>query len=280
MRARRRSAPRARASATRAARVPLFSRHDALAAERRDLSQRRALAVALPAALALVGLLAAGAAVPGGPLAALVAAIALPFVLDRVLRLAWPAYRGWARRSAEIARALRLARERVGEVFARYRERQRGETFKRAYDLAGRDTRALEEALAVGMHREGREVFVTAFMREGRALRVTASIGSPFRCRAADDPSRWAEHVERLGADEVRQYHNHPEHGGHTEPSRADLRANTALRGLMGAHGDKLRSYVLCWNRIGEWRVFEYAPRRPLRLESAFDALGEDARPE
>jgi hypothetical protein len=29
------------------------------------------------------------------------------------------------------------------------------------------------------------------------AVRVTASIGSPYQCAAADNPARWAEHVDR-----------------------------------------------------------------------------------
>ena len=53
-------------------------------------------------------------------------------------------------------------------------------------------------------HRERREVFVTAFMRAGVAVRVTASIGSPYKCAAADNPARWAQHVDRLGCDQIR----------------------------------------------------------------------------
>ncbi len=252
-----------------------MTRYEALRAEQRDLRERRTAVLALPALAAITAILIAGFAFLPALGLALGAVFAVPFALDRLLRAVWPAYRGWAARAAEITRDIATARSHVASVFGRYRERKRGEPFKSAYELAGRDTRALEEALAVGMHREGREVFVTAFMREGRALRVTASIGSPFRCSAADDPSRWAGHVERLGCDEVRQYHNHPEHGGHTRPSRADLRANAALRRLMGAHHDKLRSFVLCWNRIGEWRVFEYGPGAEPRIESEYDALGE-----
>lgn len=93
-----------------------------------------------------------------------------------------------------------IVRTRVAAIFDNYRERIKGEAFKRAYALVGKSTAQLEEALAVGMYREHREVFVTAFMRLGVAVRVTASIGSPYRCAAADNPARWAEHVDRLGA--------------------------------------------------------------------------------
>jgi hypothetical protein len=103
-------------------------------------------------------------------------------------------------------------------------------------------------------------------------VRVTASIGSPFRCAAADDPARWRAHVERLGCDEVRQYHNHPVHTGHTRPSRMDVRTAEALRQILGAHGTKLRSLIICWNGLREWKVFEHAGDGRHWLHFEFDA--------
>ena len=151
-------------------------------------------------------------------------------------------------------------------------ERQQGEHFKKAYELAGRPLRELEEALSVGMFRERREVFVTAFMRQGIAVRVTASIGSPMRCSAADNPARWKEHVERLGCDEIRQYHNHPVHNGHTAPSRTDIRTSKTLRKLLSPHGHRLRSLIICWNPAREWRVFEHDTTGRHWLHFEFDA--------
>jgi hypothetical protein len=138
--------------------------------------------------------------------------------------------------------------------------------------IRGRSVRDLEEALSVGMFRERREVFVTAFMRGGVAVRVTASIGSPFRCSAADNPARWKEHVEKLGCDEIRQYHNHPVHNGSTGPSPLDVKTSGALKVILGPHGTKLRSLIVCWNSLREWKVFEYdeAGRHSLHFE--FDA--------
>jgi hypothetical protein len=255
------------------------TRYEILDVERREIRNLRAFSVLLPTAIVLTLMLVAGDALPGGSWMVLGALFVLPFVFDRLLRAAWPRYRGWADRAAEIARTIASARARVAEVFGRYRVRRRGERFKSAYELAGRSTRELEEALAVGMHHEGREVFVTAFMREGRALRVTASIGSPFRCSAADDPRRWKDHAGRLGCDEIRQYHNHPEHGGYTRPSRADLRSTVALQRLLESQGEKLRSFVICWNGIREWKVFEYEPGGRHWVEHGFDAVAvEDHR--
>ena len=122
------------------------------------------------------------------------------------------------------------------------------------------------------MFRERREVFVTAFMRQGIAVRVTASIGSPMRCSAADNPARWKEHVERLGCDEIRQYHNHPVHNGHTAPSRTDIRTSKTLRKLLSPHGHRLRSLIICWNAAREWKVFEHDTTGRHWLHFEFDA--------
>jgi hypothetical protein len=196
----------------------------------------------------------------------------LPFLLHWAWRLGIPAYRRQTDRSSAIRAEIARLRTVIGLVFAKYRARQRGERFKRAYSLCGRTVRELEEALAVGMFREQREVFVTAFMRQGLAVRVTASVGTPFRCRAADNPARWKDHIGRLGCDEIRQYHNHLERGGSTVPSRTDVRTSGAIRRLLGAHGEKLRSLIICWNDLREWKVIEYDNAGRYSLLYEFDA--------
>jgi hypothetical protein len=193
-------------------------------------------------------------------------------VLHQVWRLTIPAYRAWSDRSSHIQAEIARLQRRIAAVFEKYPHRRKGERFKRAYDLSGRSVRDLEEALSIGMFRERREVFVTAFVRSGVAVRVTASIGSPFRCSAADNPARWRDHVERLGCDEVRQYHNHPVHNGGTRPSPTDVRSCAAIKKLLGPHAPKLRSLIICWNSLREWKIFEYdeAGRNSLHFE--FDA--------
>jgi hypothetical protein len=193
-------------------------------------------------------------------------------LLHHIWKAVFPAYRQWAARSAQIAEEIAHLRTRVATIFDSYRERNKGEHFKRAYALVGRSVVQLEEALAIGMFRERREVFVTAFMRAGIAVRVTASIGSPYKCAAADNPARWAEHVERLGCDEIRQYHNHPVHNGSTRPSPTDFRASGSLRRLLGPHGPKLKSLIICWNQLREWKVFEHDDDRRQWLCCEFDA--------
>jgi hypothetical protein len=202
----------------------------------------------------------------------LAALMVLPLILHWLWRLTVPGYRIWSNRSTVIRAEIAGLKKRITVVFDKYRVRQKGQQFKQVYSLAGRPVRDLEEALSVGMFRERHEVFVTAFMRDGVAVRVTASIGTPFRCRAADNPARWKDHVARLGCDEIRQYHNHPEHNGSTVPSKTDIRSSGAIRRLLGPHGSKLRSLIICWNDLREWKIFEYdeAGRHSLHFE--FDA--------
>jgi hypothetical protein len=189
---------------------------------------------------------------------------------------AWKAlfrsYRRWSQRSVQILAEMAELRRRVSAIFDKYRERRKGERFKAAYELTGKSLSELEEALSVGMYRERREIFVTAFMRGHVAVRVTASIGSPYRCGAADNPARWAGHLERLGCDEIRQYHNHPVHTGKTSPSLTDVKTSRKLKSVLGPHGPKLRSLIICWNALREWKVFEYDGEHRHWLGYEFDA--------
>ncbi len=249
-----------------------MSRYEALQEELGPLLIRQLVAAMAPASLISIALVAMTDNLRFGLTAALASLIALPLLLHPLWRLLIPAYRSRSERRAAIRRELRGLDRRIAAIFAGYRERQQGEHFKKAYELAGRPVRDLEEALSVGMFRERREVFVTAFMRQGIAVRVTASIGSPMRCSAADNPARWKEHVERLGCDEIRQYHNHPVHNGHTSPSRTDVRTSKSLRTLLGPHGARLRSLIICWNAAREWKVFEHDTTGKHWLHFEFDA--------
>jgi hypothetical protein len=258
--------------------MPAVSRYDDLRLELAALRRRQALAILPPAAVtALVATVSADNAYTAVVIG-LVTLMLLPLTLHGLGRLVVPRYRTLSDRASKTSADMTLLGRRVDDIFEGYRERRKGEQFKQAYDLAGRPLRDLEEALSVGMFRERREVFVTAFMRDGVAVRVTASIGSPFRCAAGDDPARWAGHVERLGCDEVRQYHNHPVHTGHTRPSRTDIRTARTLAAMLGPHGAKLRSMILCWNGVREWRVFEYDGSGRHRLHFEFDAAMQPGR--
>jgi hypothetical protein len=238
-----------------------LSRYDIIQKELSRLRLRQFLATLIPATLIVVLVATNSPRTRSEPFLFLIALAALPgvaFLLHHVWRITFAGYREWTDRSRQISAEIVQLRARVVTIFEKYRQRRKGEHFKAAYELSGKSVVELEEALAIGMFRERREVFVTAFMRAGVAVRVTASIGSPYRCAASDNPARWANHVERLGCDEVRQYHNHPVHKGDTQPSSTDFRTSRSLRLLLGMHGAKLRSLIICWNAIHEWKVFEH----------------------
>ena len=243
---------------TAAVRKSDLSRYERLSAECQAFRRQQALILGMPASIAaLVAFLSADHASVGLFLARAALGV-VPVGLHWLLRIVSARYRRDCRHASAIRKELDRLQRRIADVFAGYRARRRGESFKKAYGLAGRDIRGLEEALAVGMYREQREVFVTAFMRSGRVVRVTASMGSLYRCGPADDPARWQHHIDRLGCDELRQYHNHPVHTGRTRPSAADIKTSRSLARMLGAHGPKLRSFIICWNAVGEWRVSEY----------------------
>ncbi len=249
-----------------------MSRYETLHEELGPLLTRQLVAVMLPTVIAAVALGLSTGNYRSGLALALAALLLVPLPLHLLWRRLFSAYRKGAERRAAVRRELQELDRRISAIFAGYRQRQQGEHFKKAYELAGRPLRDLEEALSVGMFRERREVFVTAFMRQGIAVRVTASIGSPMRCSAADNPARWKEHLERLGCDEIRQYHNHPVHDGHTSPSRTDVRTSKKLRTLLGPHGNRLRSLIICWNHAREWKVFEHDTTGRHWLHFEFDA--------
>ena len=252
-----------------------MSRFEVLQAELVQLRTRQAIALMVPA----VGVAGAVVYATSPPYISvtslfigLVALIGSPFLFHHAWRVIFDSYRKWVERSAHIVEEITTLRRRIAPIFERYRERRKGERFKAAYDLAGRPLRDLEEAVSVGMYRERREVFVTAFMRAGVAVRVTASIGSPYRCAAADNPATWRDRVERLRCDEIRQYHNHPVHNGKTRPSPTDVRTSRSLRSLLGPHSRKLRSLIICWNGMREWKIFEHDDQGQHWLCFEFDA--------
>ena len=208
------------------------------------------------------------------------ATIAAAVILHFAWRSVFPTYARWSERTSQLLSELEEIRARMAAVFAKYPDRRKGQQFKKAYDLTGKTLRELEESLSVGMHREGREVFVTAFMRNDIAVRVTAAIGSPYRCSASDNPEHWSSHVDRHECDEVRQYHNHPDRNGTTSPSPTDFSTAESLRKILCFHSSKLRSFVICWNIIGEWKIIEYEPSGRSWLHSEFDAAASQSHAE
>lgn len=84
----------------------------------------------------------------GASLFATVVTFALGLLLFHpLLKAVFRPYKQWTERSADIAGEISRLRQKVSLMFERYREREKGEHFKKAYDLAGRRLHELEEAL-------------------------------------------------------------------------------------------------------------------------------------
>jgi DNA repair protein RadC len=202
----------------------------------------------------------------------LVACIAFAPVIDWILNNAWEPQLKRNERKFQIFCEISGLRDKIENVYRKYDTRKKGETFKKAYSLQGRSQTELEEALAVGMFHEQREVFIAAFMRDGIAVRITASIGSPYKCSASDNPQKWGYYMSKLRCTELRQYHNHPVHNGSTEPSLTDIRTSGKIGQLLGAQSSKLKSLIIFWNSHQEWKVLEYAANGQYWISHEFDA--------
>jgi hypothetical protein len=191
-------------------------------------------------------------------------------ISHHLLRAMSVGYASLCDRANTINSEIHNIRKQVDSRFSKYRERIKGEQFKKAYSLSGKSLHGLEEALSIGMYREGQEIFVTAFMRKGVAVRVTASIGSPYRCSPSDKPEKWEYHYERLECDQIRQYHNHSVHNGKTQPSQMDYKTAKVLKSFLS--GIEFRSFIICWNAIREWKIVEYSGDGKSWLHFEYDA--------
>lgn len=193
------------------------------------------------------------------------------FLFHQLWRVLFLGYARLCVRANTINSEIRDISKKVDSRFSKYRERVKGEQFKKAYRLSGKALYDLEEALSVGMNREDREIFVTSFIRKGVAVRVTASMGSPYRCSPADSPGKWKYHYERLGCDQIRQYHNHSVHNGKTRPSYMDYKTSKVFENSL--KGIEFRSFIICWNAIREWKIIEYNGSGKFWLFFEFDSV-------
>ena len=209
----------------------------------------------------------------------LVALLTLPLGVQFVIKHFFPRYKALLDDLHKIKSEVSSLRRSVDAVYNKYRLRNKGEQFKRAYELGGKGIKDCEESLAVGMSREKKEIFVTCFMKAEEVVRVTASIGSVFRCSASDDPRRWKQHIERLDCDELRQYHNHPINNNRTCPTLIDHQTSQSLKQILGHHSNKLRSFIIFWNEIREWRLMEYDEKGKHWLIYEFDIAAQQKNP-
>jgi hypothetical protein len=78
-------------------------------------------------------------------LAVILAAIpAASLLFHHIWKVVLPVYRRWMTRSEEIGQEIVTLRARVTTIFDGYRERTKGEAFKKAYSLVGKSVAQLE----------------------------------------------------------------------------------------------------------------------------------------
>jgi hypothetical protein len=138
-------------------------------------------------------------------------------------------------------------------------QRKRRLSFKKRHGLDQRQPLAgFEQRLAMAMFTEGREVFVTAFCTEVEVLSVTATVGTARQCRPSDRVENWGQKARRLGASQIRQYHNHPNVWGRSIPSSRDYSTNKYLRGCVEPYGIRLHTLLIYKPWFGTYMVKEY----------------------
>jgi len=161
-------------------------------------------------------------------------------------------------------------RDGVEKIYSRYPKRSKGQQFKTAFQLKGKTLDNLEEALAVGLFKEQKKIFVTAFIKENKAVRVTATIGSANRCHNSDDIDKWPYYLEKMKCDEIRQYHNHPTTSNQTEPSGMDFFSSKKIVEKFQTKS-AFKSFIIYWNQIKEWRIMEYDHNKNFGVVKVFD---------
>src|SRR4051812_24780372 len=142
----------------------------------------------------------------------------------------------------------------------RPRRGRRRPAFKKRHGLDRRQPLAgFDRKLATAMFDEGKEVFVTAFCTDDEVVAVTATVGTARRCRPSDRVENWGMKASRLGATQIRQYHNHPDVLGRSIPSGADRRSHQYLRACVEPYGVRFHSLLIYKPWLGSYTVKEYA---------------------
>ena len=138
--------------------------------------------------------------------------------------------------------------------------RKRRPPFKKLYDLDRvQPIEEFEKKMVKGMLKEGKEIFVTAFCNDTHVLKVTASIGSKYRCRPSDNCHNWGEKAIKLGSTQIRQYHNHPPVFGRSFISKADKESHKFFSSLVRPYGIKFRSFLVYPSRLGGAKIREFS---------------------
>ena len=138
-------------------------------------------------------------------------------------------------------------------------KKPRRRPFKNRYDLDRKQLiTEFEQKMVQGMFSEGKEVFVTAFCKDMHVLSVTATIGSKNQCRPSDNFFNWGEKSKKIGANEIRQYHNHPPVFRRSFLSRADKESNRNFNNILKPYNVNFRSFLVYPGRLGGHSIREY----------------------
>lgn len=162
-------------------------------------------------------------------------------------------------------------RDKMKSLIKSIDKRSKGQQFKKAYDFTGKSVAEFEYTLSFAMHHEVKEVWVTAFCKSNIVLKVTATIGSARSCKPSDSVSSWIDNIRRLRCDEIRQYHNHPVNNNQTDPSTADISSNISMRKQLSIYNNMLRTFIVFWNDIYEYRILEYKDNGETKILYFFD---------
>ena len=176
-----------------------------------------------------------------------------------------------------ISNEIKGLRSRALALYESKAKRPKGRHFKSHYDLSGSNFVDFENALAVGMWHEQKEVWVTALCRDEKVMHVTATVGSKFRCRPSDTLSSWSKNARRLGCSEIRQYHNHPINTNFTRPSPEDIIGSQSCERILRESSINFKSYVVFWNKILEYKILQYRGDGTYEIVRYFDASANQA---
>lgn len=181
--------------------------------------------------------------------------------IDKILSLCSRGYHVKRQKEFELQDEIYKLRDKMNSIIGSIEKRKKGKQFKRAYNFIGNKINMFEHNLAIAMHHEKKEVW------------VTATIGSTRQCGPSDDIRNWKDHVLNQRYDEIRHYHNHPINNNHTLPSPNDLQSNISLRRHLYEMKDLLRTFIVFWNDIYEYRILEYYDNGKTEIFFSFDVF-------
>jgi hypothetical protein len=191
--------------------------------------------------------------------------------VDKFLGICFASYASQRQKEFDFQAEMEALKNKMALIMQSVKRRQKYQQFKTAYSLKGNNIKEFEHILAIAMHYEIKEVWVTAFCKNNIVLKVTATIGSARRCGPSDDIRNWRSHIRKLGCDEIRNYHNHPINNNKTGPSTPDLRTNLSMRDSLPETNVPLRTFIVFWNNIYEYRILEYYDDGKTEMHYFFD---------